>query len=242
MAKRHVMVAVPAYTGTVHIGTMRSLLTDVLFLAQRGDAVTLEDERGSTLIADARAEMVSRFLSHPRATHLVFIDWDVCWQAGALARLVDHPVDCVLGLYPQRADPPPGSHSPVSYALEYLDETHRLPMDPETGLVKIGGAGAGFLSCSRAMLQRMWDAYKDDPIAGLFDRNGTTSCALFESLRRPDNPRRKLGEDYSFLHRWRDIGGVVWVDPDITMGHSGIKLFIGNFKEWLQPVETEKAA
>ena len=44
----------------------------------------------------------------------------------------------------------------------------------------------------------------------------------------------KFGEDYSFCIRWRDIGGQVWVDPEIEMGHIGLKCFQGHFGNWLK--------
>src|SRR5689334_16213005 len=100
----HVMVAIPAYSGTIHLGTMRSLFTDLLALQARGDSWTLHDECGNALIADARALIVAQFLAS-KADTLVFIDSDVCWEAGALLRLLDHQQDMVAGIYPQRKDP-----------------------------------------------------------------------------------------------------------------------------------------
>ena len=39
MAK-NIWIAVPAYTGQVHLGTVRSLMTDMVLLAERADRVT----------------------------------------------------------------------------------------------------------------------------------------------------------------------------------------------------------
>ena len=44
----------------------------------------------------------------------------------------------------------------------------------------------------------------------------------------------KWGEDYSFCIRWRKIGGQVWVDPEIEMGHVGYKIFQGNLGNYLR--------
>ena len=44
----------------------------------------------------------------------------------------------------------------------------------------------------------------------------------------------KLGEDYSFCQRWLDLGGRVWVDPEIVMGHTGGKMFVGSLGNWLR--------
>jgi hypothetical protein len=96
MSKR-IYVAIPAYTGQIHLATMRSLMTDWKALRERGDGMELYDEAGNPYIADARAQMVSCFLDSG-ADELVFIDSDVSWEAGALLRLVDAPVDVVAGI------------------------------------------------------------------------------------------------------------------------------------------------
>jgi len=44
----------PAYTGVVHMGTMRSLMTDCITLIKRGDRFTFVDDVGNALIADCR--------------------------------------------------------------------------------------------------------------------------------------------------------------------------------------------
>jgi len=51
---KHIMIAMPAYTGTVHMGTMRCLFTDLIALIKRGDRFTLIDDIGNALIADCR--------------------------------------------------------------------------------------------------------------------------------------------------------------------------------------------
>ena len=92
LQQKHVWFCVPAYTGQVHLGTMRSIIADMLKLAERGDRVTIFDESGNALIGDCRGLIVAQFLASD-ATDLVFIDSDVAWAAGSLVQLVDHPVD-----------------------------------------------------------------------------------------------------------------------------------------------------
>lgn len=215
----HVMVAIPAYTGQIHLGTMRSLFTDLLALQARGDAWTLMDECGSGLIADARALIVAKFLASPCDT-LVFIDSDVCWEAGALLKLLDHPVDFVAGIYPQRKDP-------ITYAVRWKDDKE---LWAENGLLEVQGTPAGFMKLSRAMLEAMCEKYAhlafhaenapDKKSIGLFSDYWIGDC--------------KLGEDYAFGARWRDMGGKVWIDPEIRMGHVGYKTFNGHLGDWLR--------
>lgn len=213
---RHVVIAIPAYSGTVHLGTMRSVIRDMTALMARGDLVTVDDECGNTDISDARAAIVARFLKGS-GTDLIFVDHDVMWEAGALLKLVDYPVEFVAGVYPRREDP-------VGYSIRYLDNEN---LQAEGGLLEVAGVSAGFMRCSRSMLEQMVRDY-----AGLtYVRQGQSICGLFDPYRLSE---RKLSEDYSFCQRWRDIRGKVWVDPEIRMGHVGAKVFTGCFGDWLR--------
>ena len=217
---KHVMIAIPAYTGTVHMGTMRSLLNDTLELVKRGDRYTLVDDIGNALIADSRGIIATRFWESD-CDDLIFVDSDVTWQAGALLKLVDAPVDLVAGVYPARRDP-------IFYPLHYL-EKEELWADPETMLLEVKSVATGFMKISRNCIAKMIEAYpekhyytaeRDQQFYPLFDH-------VFED-------GYKWGEDYSFCIRWRNIGGQVWIDPEIAMGHIGYKIFQGHLGNYLR--------
>lgn len=216
----HVMIAIPAYTGVVHMGTMRSLMTDTIELIKRGDTFTLVDDIGNALIADSRGVIATRFWESD-ADCLVFIDSDVTWQNGALLKLVDAPVDLCAGVYPNRRDP-------INYPVHYLDKPE-LWADPETGLLEVKSVATGFLKISRNCIGKMIEAYpgkhyytaqRDKQFYPLFDH-------IFED-------GYKWGEDFSFCIRWQKIGGQVWIDPEISMGHIGYKMFEGHLGNWLR--------
>lgn len=231
MTRKHIVIAIPAYTGMVHLATMRSLMADVMALTARGDIVTIDDECGSTDLPDARAAMAARFLAGS-GTHLVNIDNDVCWEKGALLRLVDHPVDCVGAVYPKREDP-------ISYPVRYLDRPE-LHADPATGLLEMSAIPGGFVCYSRAMLVRMVAHYKD--LEFYTSRYPNVMLpGLWREVMVADS-LAKFGEDFAFFHRWRAIGGQVWVDPDVSMVHIGLKAFIGNFGQWLRSRSEGQAA
>ena len=63
------------------------------------------------------------------------------------------------------------------------------------------------------------------------DTKAEKAYALFDPYRIG---RIKFGEDYSFCRRWRDIGGKVWLDPEIKLGHIGFKTFVGTIGSWLK--------
>lgn len=219
---KHVWIAIPAYTGQIHLGTMRSIIADMLKLAERGDRVTIFDESGNAMIGDCRGLIVSQFLASD-ATDLVFVDSDVAWEAGGLVKLVDHPVDFVACLYPQRRDP-------LDFCVQWITERAELRADPKTMLLEVAGVPAGLMRLSRAMLEKMVAHYPDTQFH-CEQAPDKTVHDLFGPYRIG---RVKFGEDYSFCRRWRDIGGQVWIDPEISMGHVGFKTFIGKAGDWLR--------
>lgn len=224
MARRHICIAIPAYTGTVYMATARAIMADLMRFAQRGDTVQLEEVTGCAIIADARNHMVAKFLETP-ATHMVFVDWDVTWQHGGMLRLVDHGVDLVAGIYPKRSDP-------IKFDLRTLKEgKEHLTVDKKTGLMEVLGAATGFMCMSRHMLQKMTDHYRETLEYRCPKSPGGKAVGLFDTYRTKDGD--KLGEDYSFCQRWVDMGGKVWLDPHIQMGHIGTKLFAGEFGRWV---------
>jgi len=222
---KHIMVAIPAYTGVVHMGTMRSLITDLIGLIKRGDRFTLVDDIGSAAIADCRGVIATNFY-HSDCDELVFIDSDVAWEAGALLKLIDHPVDLVAGIYPQRVDP-------LAWTCKWDESKPQLWADPETGLLEVEAIPAGFMKISRNCIEKMINAYPQEYFNNKAKDN--KFYALFESyIFEKDGYNCKHGEDYSFCYRWRDLGGKIWIDPEIGMGHIGNKIFQGHLGNYLR--------
>lgn len=237
-----VMIAIPAYTGQVHMLTVRSLMADVMQLGARGYAAHLVDEIGNGLIGDCRAKFVARFLAEKDFTHLVMIDSDVCWVPGSLPRLIEHGEDFVCGLYPRRSDP-------ITFNFRSQLENGEGLEVSDKGLVEVWGVPFGFVCLTRACCQKMVDAYENlafqaergrDP--GGNEVPGMKAWALFDPYRVPgaDGTDTKLGEDYAFCARWRDIGGKVWIDPEISMGHIGLKTFQGTLGHWFEADDNQK--
>ncbi len=141
--------------------------------------------------------------------------------------MVKHDADFVGGVYPHRVDGP-------SFPLQW--HAHGAPIipDPKTGLIEVHGIAAGFMRLRRCVLEKMVAAYPDDwywqgdnKIPNLFD---------FE-LR----DHLMYSEDFGFCKKWRDIGGKVWIDPDIAFTHTGPKAFYGHLGKWLDGREYARA-
>jgi len=220
--QKHLMLAIPAYTGQVHMGTMRSIIADMLLITDAGHKLTINDDCGNAMIADCRAKICADFLASD-CTDLIFIDSDVMWEKGALLKLLLAPVDFVAAVYPQRKDP-------INFCVRYLPDRKELRWDEETHLLEVDGVPAGCMRLSRAMLEKMIAAYPETE----FLCEGTPLKKAWDIFGSYWEGKLKFGEDYSFCQRWRKLGGQIWVDPYIEMGHCGFKTFFGSLGRWLR--------
>lgn len=222
----HVVFALPTYTGHIHTGTMRTVYDEGRSLEHRGDKFSIIDDVGSADIAWSRALAVVKFMQGP-GTHLMFIDSDVSGPPGCVRRLVDYGGDFISSVYPKRQDP-------LQFSLRYVEGALGPVVDPETGLLEVAGVSGGFCCMSKEMLRRMIVAHPDLEFycnAAPFNR----SVALFDPLWYSDKDgKHRLSEDYSFCARWRQIGGKVLIDPEVTLGHTGYKRFTGRLLDYMK--------
>lgn len=222
-SKKHIAIAIPAYSWAVSTYTMRSLLIDCKMLWERGDKITFIDECGSTDLTVAKAMMIAKFLDSD-ADCLMHVDSDVAWEAGAMVKLIDAPVPFVGGVYPKRRDP-------LQWPVGYVEGRDELWADPEHGLLEVAFVPGGFMRFTRECLEDMESAYSDLAYGTSRYPDGKLP-GFFEHMYLPDGTR--IRDDIAFCHRWRAIGGKVWTDPDIHFAHVGPKAFEGSLGNWLK--------
>lgn len=216
---RHVMLAMPCYTGAVFLKTFESVLGGILALGGLNVPVTLRSSAGNAMIAHSRSLLAADFLADKTMTDLVFIDNDVSFEPMALMRLLSHPVDIVAGLYPKREDP-------LDFHVCHIEGG---PGEPdENGLVEVAGVPAGFLKISRHALETLAEAY---PETKFEDKTipGGIGWGLFNNIQVGSV---YFGEDYAFCKRWGHIGGKIYIDPELEIDHTGLKVFSGTWGAW----------
>jgi len=216
-----VLIAIPAMSGTIHMGTMRALFAEMLGFISLGWTFDIYEVVGCSLMEDARNLCVSRMLGSD-FTDLLFLDSDVVWEPGAMVKLINYPVDVVAGVYRHRSDP-------VSWPVKWLEDRAELWADKDTGLIEVEGAATGFMRISRKAAVTM-----SENTEWYHDRQAPEgkSWMMFDRIR--DENHQKWGEDFAFCKRWRALGGSVWIAPEIEMGHIGNKTFTGKIGDWLR--------
>lgn len=196
---RKVLLAIPTYDKPDTSLTF-SLARSREALGEAGIQSALLILEGNCHVDDARNSIVRDFLESD-CTDLVFLDADVTWEPSGLVQLCQRDVDIVGGVYPYRRE---GSdHMPVRLkdGAEVVD-----------GLREVEGLPTGFMKIRRHVLEKM---------AALrpwyFDKIYRTHLVFNRS--EPDADHNRWGGDLDFCRRWREMGGKLYADEEIRLGH-----------------------
>jgi hypothetical protein len=206
-----VFIAIPALCG-VKDATTKSIET----LDALGVGLHLHIRVGDSILPQARNVLLAMFL--------LCIDADIAWQPDAMARLLSHPVDFVAGAYRYKREP-------EEYPMQWLSKPE-LHADPATGLLEVAGVPFGFVRLSRSCCERMAEARKDYPFR-VHDAPDLQCWCVFD-LGYANG--QYIGEDFVFCNRWRELGGKVWIDPELELTHVDVKGqgYTGSIGRWLK--------
>jgi hypothetical protein len=236
----NLVIATPCFGGQVSVLYAASLFKlQQLIRSYSGLTLKLLFKDGDALITRARASLLSQFLDEPAATHLLFLDADIGFEAEQVLRLIQCGADMCAAVYPVkridwdkvRQTMATSRPNPAAAALRYVFEVD----DPNAviergGFVKVRYAGTGFLMVRREAVERMCARYpqlqykRDHSIdaAIVSDKR----FALFECMIAEDGTY--LSEDFAFCKRWTDIGGEIWADLNSALSHVGPMTFRGD--------------
>lgn len=224
--RRGVVICVPT-PGNVAVETLGAVAVAVAYLESIGVFVKLRTRVGGMSIDVARNIMLAEFLADPpEFTDLFFVDADVGgFSPHDVKRILDRPEEIIGGVYPLKQD---STKWPCSLVItpsgNYVNtEDQRLVAGElvPTGFMKISRAAAKKLH-DREMLSENWYVWSDDNIS--------ITCANVFEFRVVKF--RWIGEDRTMCDKWRELGGIVWIDPSINFTHRGEKVWSGNFGRW----------
>lgn len=228
MREHKVMVGIPSYDGRMDVNTLFTITNFQVECMQRGWGFGLTNACMISPISIARSVICRDFL-RSSATDLFFIDADISCDPGYMSKMVQHPVDIVLGVYPER-------HLNGLYTVLGLHDGS-FKRDPETGLVEIQGGPAGFMRIRRHVIEMM-TAMRDET-KDYLGNDKSIIPMIFETII---GSKLSCSEDINFCRRWRELGGTVWCDPDIDIHHTGRASFCSNFwKDFIVPKKLETA-
>lgn len=226
--KHRVLISIPTHDAKISVPTCQSLIHGIA-VASRDHAINISFTSGNSIIARARCLMLAEFMAKVQYDTLFMIDADIGFQPDALKRLIELPEEVVAGVYPYRSDDRAGKF-PVRWEAQ-----GDVLVTNESGLIEARGVPGGFLRIKRTAIDKLIAAHPErlvyDPEA-----EGGSYYALFSNEAINGG---FMGEDFYFCNLWRNIGGKVWVDPNISFEHMGVKSWRGNLGQTLIPKTAE---
>lgn len=248
-----ILVGVPCTQGGVTEACLHSLLALDRRCRDLGWGLTITT-RADGLVTRTRNIFATHVVRSPEYTHLLMIDSDMGFEPSVIERLVRSGHDVVGACVPFR-------EVRWSRVRSFLDEVPDLTAD-EMASIAHGHAvtfersdasgrtatsvdgflparflGGALVLIGREALVRLTDS---DQVEA-YDRGAPwldddpSGWTFFDPVIDPES-RNYLSEDYAFCHRWRAIGGTIWVDMLSSVTHHGMVAVSG------QPAVTLRTA
>ena len=206
-------VAIPAYDSKTFVLCTQTLMNAMQVMLINNVRFEFKFEVGNCYISAARNQLEAMFMASD-FDQLVFIDADVGMNPKDFLALITAPEDVVCGAYPKKSDE-------ELYAVSWVMDENRRPVE-ENGVLEATGGATGAMKIRRRVFEKMREAYPNLKYKDFGDNSDRYN--LFGTFVED----RWYGDDFGFCKRWRDIGGRVWVLPDMTLIHVGLKNYEGN--------------
>lgn len=246
-AKPHIYLAVPCYGGNLNLFFVDSLLKLQTACRDRGIELEVDMMGGEALITRGRSRLAARFLAHPTATHLLFIDADIGFPPEQVFRLIDADKDVIAAVCPlkkidwdkvraaAKANVADLQTVGLGYVVRFLP-TPDSSVDVVDGFAKVAYGGTGFLMIKRNAMQRLVDAHPElrARMGDMGDNLASEAVMIFDTMIEPETGQY-LSEDYAFCRRWRDLGGDIWADFTARLTHVGHAAYTGSLMGALRP-------
>ena len=236
----HVFLATPCYGGVVTQGYMQSVVAMMQQAPTDGYDVTLALLGQDALITRSRNTLLAHFIASDVATHILFVDSDISFDPSVVRRLLAARKEVIAASYPlkslywdDQSEQRMRAGEPAdTAALRYVGELCRQSPLPRDGdFAPATYVGTGFMLISRGAISCMIDAYPETRYNNIHAygaaRSGVSSSyALFDCMIDPET-QTYLSEDFTFCHRWRAVGGQIWLDTRSRITHTGPTDFHG---------------
>lgn len=203
----NVFIAMPV-KDEVHPKTVIALMDTLTLLREKNIPHKFAFQIGGTLCG-GRNSAVADFLSGT-ANRLLFIDSDMIWKPEEIIRLLamSTVMDIVVAAYPTREEP-------MGFFIKVQDGQN-IPLN-EHGCAAIDGLGIGMTILHRKVLE---DLSAKAPLIRYMSQSALPWVFKFEVYEGAFR-----GEDIGFFEDAKKLGHQCWLDPTITPGHFGRKIF-----------------
>jgi hypothetical protein len=219
-SKVHLHIGIPCYGGQVTEPCMTSILRFTLLAAQVGLNWSLDTMVNESLVTRARNNLMAKMMTNKQATHFMFIDADIRFQAESILHMIACDKDVIGGLYPKKS-------LPINYVINLKPQ-----VTVQGDIYTVDTMGTGFLLFKKHVYEKLIAAhpeckYVDD--IGLGKQYEPMMYAIFDTLI--DHKGHYLSEDWTFCRRWQALGGDIWAHSKVLLGHTGHYEFQGDLSK-----------
>jgi hypothetical protein len=192
---------------------------------------------GMSNIPKARNFLIAQFMAATTSdggqfTHALLIDDDMRWDPRSVLRLIMANHEVIAGVGRKKIPKP---NSDPSVWCFYAPPHAPMEWDAMGNFTTEGTkAGAAFMVIQRPVIDAMMVLRPEwkRPLPPEIDPEITKY--YYQLFRNDPDDLNDGGEDFCFCERWNALGGRVWIDPSIELGHIGETDYSGSLGELLQ--------
>lgn len=248
-----VYILTPCYGGLCHVNYIYCMMMTFDLFRELGIKYNILFLKNESLIQRGRNNLIARAMYDPSMTHAFFIDSDITWNPIDVIKLLVADEELIGGIYPlkkymwENIMPDKINDILKRHELEYnknipeqeflcqnLIKYNLNTLRSETQIrdnkLEIYTMATGFMMIKRSCLEKMIEKYPQtkytDDCGYLKGDENKYAYALFDCGVVND---RYFSEDWLFCHRWREIGGHVYIDVTIDLQHTGQEDYKGRF-------------
>lgn len=211
--KIKLLIGVPAYGGMCYTAFTESLLQTKTFL----DKCNIDFDVkfiNNQIVTRARNMISHIFMNDESYTHLLFIDSDIQWNPTHIIMLLEHNLECVIGIYPNK------KYYKKDKQIILNPSSDILPVNPlvssKENLLPIKFAATGFMLLTKSALKRI-----ENDIDTFFLPTQDTVKKVYNYFDCNVVDNNYLTEDYFFSYLFVKNGGEIWADKRISLYHHG---------------------
>lgn len=213
----NLFLAITLYDGKIYGRCSESLLKNCLTLMKNGHTVT--QYYNNDLYIDRSRNLCINIFLDSNCSDLIFIDSDLQFDDDAILKLIKYDKDIVAGAYRYKK-------TDIEFPIILDFSRDNNCKEEETGLVFAKSVPTGLMRIKRKVFKEMIDHYKILP-----DERGIYPFFSTGMVFKGDN--NWYGEDSAFCKKWREMGGQLFIEPNINFTHIGVEHFKGNYHEYL---------
>ncbi len=206
-----IFIATPAYGGQVYAEYTESLLYTCMMLS----SFKIEYEVKfitNQIVTRARNMLSSIFLENKTFTHMLFLDADVVWNPMDVKKLIDHDLECVIGVYPIKQ-----YHWDKDKLKLLPSSVIEEPVEKKNNLIRIKHGATGFMLLKRSALEKIKNDVETFILPG--SKGEPITLHNYFDCKVVDNDY--LTEDYYFSYLFNKNGGQIYADNTIQLLHIG---------------------